>query len=203
MVLIFDYSTLIDPLLRGIRKSIPGFSGMKAGDRVIDVCCGTGAQVIEYGQRGIFATGIDNNPGMVKIAMRNRIKQKAINVSFQLADATKLPFPDVYFDYSSISLGLHDKEKHIQYQIISEMKRVTKEDGALILLDFQVPLPRNGWSLIAKAIESFAGGTHYQSFKDYIANNGLEDIIKNHELQEKCRISLVKGLLVAAKIGNS
>ena len=199
-MLIFNYSTLLDPLLRGIRKRIPGFSGMKAGDKVIDVCCGTGAQVLEYGHRGIFATGIDIDPGMLQIAIRNRMRQKAINVSFQLADATKLPFTDGFFDYASISLGLHDKEKHIRYQIISEMKRVTREDGALILIDFQVPLPGNVWSLIARAIESFVGGTHYQSFKEYIANNGLEDIIKNHGLREKDRTSLMNGLLIATKV---
>jgi ubiquinone/menaquinone biosynthesis C-methylase UbiE len=201
-MLIFNYSTLIDPLLRDIRKRIPGFSGMKAGDKVIDVCCGTGAQVLEYGHRGIFATGIDIDPGMLKIATRNRMRQKAINVSFQLADATKLPFPDGYFDYASISLGLHDKEKHIRDQIISEMKRVTRKDGALILIDFHVPLPANGWSVIARAIEFFAGGTHYRNFKEYIANNGLDGIIKNYGLREKVRTSLMNGLLMAAKVGN-
>ena len=172
---------------------------MKAGDKVIDVCCGTGAQVIEYGQRGIFATGIDINPGMLKIATRNSLRQKAINVSFQLADAIKLPFADGVFDYASISLGLHDKNKNIRYQIISEMKRVTRKDGALILIDFYVPLPGNVWSLIARAIESFAGGTHYKSFKEYIANNGLEELIKNHGLREKDRTSLMNGLLMVTK----
>jgi ubiquinone/menaquinone biosynthesis C-methylase UbiE len=200
-MLIFNYSTLIDPLLRDIRKRIPGFSGMKAGDKVIDVCCGTGAQVLEYGRVGIFATGIDIDPGMLKIATRNKMRQKAINVSFQLADATKLPFPDGYFDYASISLGLHDKEQHIRYQIISEMKRVTREDGALILVDYHVPLPGNGWSVIAKVIEYFVGGTHYRSFREYIANNGLEDIIKNQGLREKDRTSLMNGLLIATKVG--
>ena len=64
------------------------------------------------------------------------------------------------------------------------MKRVTRKDGALILIDFYVPLPGNVWSLIARAIESFVGGTHHQNFKEYIANNGLEEIIKNHGLWE-------------------
>ena len=125
-----------------------------------------------------------------------------MNVSFQLANATNLPFPDGYFDYASISLGLHDKEKSIRYQIISEMKRVIKQDGALILIDFQVPLPRNVWGVSARAIEFLAGGSHYQSFKDYLANGGLEDILKNHGLREECRTNLKNGLLVAMKVVN-
>ena len=202
MMFMFNYETLVDPLLRDLRKFTPEFSGMKAGDKVIDVCCGTGAQVLEYGRRGIVATGIDISPSMLKIATRNRMRQKAVNVSFQLADATNLPFPDGYFDYASISLGLHDKEKPIRYQIISEMKRVVKQDGALILIDYQVPLPRNVWAASARAIEFLAGGSHYQGFKDYLANGGLEDILKNHGLREECRTYLKSGLLVATKAVN-
>ena len=198
----FNYETLVDPLLRDLRKFTPEFSGMKAGDKVIDVCCGTGAQVLEYGRRGIVATGIDISPSMLKIATRNIRRQKAVNVSFQLANATSLPFPDGYFDYASISLGLHDKEKPIRYQIISEMKRVVKQDGALILIDFQVPLPRNVWAVSARAIEFLAGGSHYQGFKDYLANGGLEDILKNHGLREECRTNLKNGLLMATKTVN-
>ena len=198
----FNYETLIDPLFRDVRKFTPEFSGMKAGDKVIDVCCGTGAQVLEYGRRGIDATGIDISPSMLKIATRNRIKHKVVNISFQLADATDLPFPDGYFDYASISLGLHDKEKPVRYQIISEMKRVVKQDGALVIIDYQVPLPRNVWAGSARFIEFLAGGLHYQAFKEYLANEGIEDILKNHGLREECRTCLKSGLLVAAKAVN-
>ena len=198
----FNYETLVDPLLRDLRKFTPEFSGMKAGDKVIDVCCGTGAQVLEYGRHGIIATGIDSSQGMLKIATRNRMRQKAVNVSFQLADATNLPFPDGYFDYATVSLGLHDKEKPIQYQIISEMKRVVKLDGALIFIDYQVPLPGNVWAASARVIEFLAGGPHYQGFKDYLAIGGLEDILKNHGLREECRTYLKSGLLAATKVVN-
>ena len=195
----FNYETLVDPILRDVRKYTPEFSGMRAGDKAIDVCCGTGAQVLEYGRHGIVATGIDISPSMLKIATRNMRRQKAVNVSFRLANATILPFPDGYFDYASISLGLHDKGKPIRYQIISEMKRVVKPDGALILTDFQVPLPRNVWAVSARAIEFLAGRAHYQDFRDYLANGGLEDILKNHSLREEYRAYLKNGLLVAMK----
>ena len=198
----FNYETLVDPLLRDLRKFTPEFSGMKAGDKVIDVCCGTGAQVLEYGRHGIIATGIDSSQDMLKIATRNRMRQKAVNVSFQLADATNLPFPDGYFDYATVSFGLHDKEKPIRYQIIFEMKRVVKQNGALILVDFQVPLPMNAWAVFARVIEFLAGGSHYRGFKDYLANGGLDDILKNHALREEYRAYLKSGLIAATKVVN-
>jgi ubiquinone/menaquinone biosynthesis C-methylase UbiE len=198
-----NYETLVDPFLRDIRKCTPEFSGMKAGDNVIDVCCGTGAQVLEYGRRGIIATGIDISPNMLNIAARNVRRQKAVNVSFQLADATRLPFPDRYFDYASISMGLHDKEKPVRYQIISEMKRVVKQDGALILIDYQVPLPGNVVAVFARAIEFFAGGSHYPSFRDYLSNGGLNDMLKSHGLREYFRTCRMSGLIVVIKVANS
>ena len=202
MMFLFNYETLVDPLFRDLRKFTPEFSGMKAGDKVIDVCCGTGAQVLEYGRHGVTAIGIDNSPNMLKIASRNKKRQKAINVSFQLADATTLPFPDGYFDYATISFGLHDKEKLIRYQIISEMKRIVKQDGAFIIIDFQVPLPMNVWGVFARTIEFLAGGPHYNGFKDYLENGGLKDIMQNHSLREEYRTYLKSGLIAATKSVN-
>ncbi|GAH19404.1 unnamed protein product, partial [marine sediment metagenome] len=43
------YSIFIDPFLQDIRTYISKFSGMKRGDKVLDVCCGTGDQVFYYG----------------------------------------------------------------------------------------------------------------------------------------------------------
>jgi ubiquinone/menaquinone biosynthesis C-methylase UbiE len=200
---IFNYETLVDPIFKDVRKFTPEFSGMKAGDKVLDVCCGTGAQVLEYGHRGIVATGIDINLIMLKTATRNKMRQKVANVTFQLADATSLPFLDGYFDYASISLALHDKEKPIRDQIISEMKRVIKQNGALILIDYQFPLPRNVLGISARAIEYLVGGSHYQSFKDYLAHGGIEDLLKSHGLKETCKTNLKNGLLTAAKAVNS
>ena len=71
---LFNYSTLIDPLLQDIRIYVPKFSGMEKGDRVLDVCCGTGDQVFYYAKMGIEATGVDLNPEMIKVAERRKEK---------------------------------------------------------------------------------------------------------------------------------
>jgi ubiquinone/menaquinone biosynthesis C-methylase UbiE len=54
MMFMFNYETLVDPLLRDLRKHTPEFAGMRTGDKVIDVCCGTGAQVLEGKVRSDF-----------------------------------------------------------------------------------------------------------------------------------------------------
>jgi ubiquinone/menaquinone biosynthesis C-methylase UbiE len=200
-MIIFNYGTVVDPLLRDIRELTPRFSGMKPGDMVLDVCCGTGAQVLEYGRHGIVAMGLDIDPRMLKIAGRKKVKQRADNVSFQLADAANLPFADNCFDYVSVCFGLHDKEGEIRNKVVSEMRRVVKQQGGLIFIDFWVPLPRNVWAGIAKTIECLVGGCHYRGFKDYLVSGGLDSLLKTYGLVEECRAYLKNGLIVIIKAG--
>ena len=198
----FNYSTIIDPFLRDLRIYTPKFSGMKAGDRVLDVCCGTGAQVFYYAQRGVIATGIDLDPNMLKLVGKDKRKKALQNVSFQIADAQNLPFKDNFFDYASISFALHEKERTARDKIISEMKRVLKKDGALIFIDFSVPLPKNKFIYLIKAIEFIAGRDHHRHFKDYIEQGGLDVILKKNQLTEEKRDYLNDGLIIIIKTEN-
>ena len=197
-----NYATIIDPLLRNVRIHTVKFSGMKAGDRVLDVCCGTGDQAFYYAQVGIMATGIDLDPNILKLARKDKRKKALRNVSFQLSDARYLPFKDNYFDYVSISFALHEKERTARDKIISEMRRVVKKEGALVFIDFQVPLPKNLFVYLVKAIEFVAGREHHRYFKDYIAQGGLDEILEKNQLTEAKRDYLNDGLITIIKTSN-
>jgi SAM-dependent methyltransferase len=71
-------------------------SGMKAGDNVLDVGCGTGvlarAALGRVGPEG-RVTGLDLNEGMLTVAARTEPK-----IAWRPGDATKLPFGDASFD---------------------------------------------------------------------------------------------------------
>ncbi len=108
------YSMTIDRALAGIRTRVPEFCGMKAGDRVLDVCCGTGAQAFCYARRGIISWGIDLDSGMIEFAERRKRRLGLSSASFQRASATHLPFRDACFDHASISMGLHEKKGSLQ-----------------------------------------------------------------------------------------
>lgn len=194
-----NYGTLVDPLLKDLRAFVTEFAGMNPNDRVLDVCCGTGVQVLEYGRRGIVATGIDISPAMLRMAERNGMKQNLDNVSFQLADAANLPFTNNYFDYVSISFGLHDKVSSVRHRVVSEMKRVAKQHGVLILVDFQVPLPKNLWAMFAHSLEFVIDGSHYAGFKDYLSSGGLDGILEIHNLWEEQRAHVKSGLVAIVK----
>ncbi len=200
-MLFLNYSTLIDPFLRGVRLYTIYFSRMKAGDRVLDVCCGTGDQAFHYAGAGITAAGIDLDPNMLKLAGKD--KRKTTNVSFQRADACYLPFKDNSFDYASISFALHEKERAARDKIIAEMKRVVRKGGALIFLDFQVPLSRKLLPSLVRVLEFLAGREHHRCFRDYLAQGGLDVLLARNQLAEARRGYLNDGLITIIKAMNS
>jgi len=178
---------IIEPLMRNIRIRIPEFAGIKAGDRALDVCCGTGALTLHYARMGITAAGIDINPRVIEVAENRRKKLGLSNSSFQIANALDLPFEDNLFDFASISMSLHEKERADRDRLISEMKRVVKEEGALVYIDFKIPLPRILVSSTIKAIEFIAGREHYRYFKDYVKQGGLSELLKKNNLHQDKR----------------
>ncbi|MBN2462989.1 MAG: methyltransferase domain-containing protein [Dehalococcoidia bacterium] len=198
-VLLFNYSTIIDPILRDVRTCVIELAGAKAGDRVLDVCCGTGEQVFHYEQKGAIAIGVDENPNMIELAERSSKRRGFNNSTFRMAGAAELPFPDGYFDCASISLGLHEMEKDERNRAVSEMKRVVKKDGALMFIDFQVPLPGNLTAYLIKAIEFIAGKENHRCFRNYLAQGGLKGILKENQLIPQEEALLLSGNIQVIK----
>lgn len=127
----------------------------------------------------------------------------AVNVSFQLADATNLAFLDESFDYASISPGLHDKEKLARERVLCELKRVVKQHGALIFIDFQVPMPNNVWAAFERTIEFLIGRSNYRAFKEYLRSGGLEQLLRSHGLRGDSTAYLKSELIVITKALNN
>jgi ubiquinone/menaquinone biosynthesis C-methylase UbiE len=199
-VLLFNYSTIVDPIFKDVRICVTELSGIKAGDRVLDVGCGTGDQVFHYEQKGAIATGVDQNPNMIELAERNRKRQGFKHSTFRIASATELPFPDGYFDGASISLALHEMERDERNRAVSEMKRVVKNKGTLIFIDFQVPLPKNSIAYLIRTVEFIAGSENRKCFTDYLAQGGLNGLLKEARLTPQEEALLKRGNLQVIKV---
>jgi len=202
-VFLFNYSNIIDPIFKDIRNCVTGLSGVKAGDRVLDVCCGTGDQAFHYALIGAIATGVDQNPNMIELAERNRKRRGFKNCTFRLASATELPFPDGYFDCASISLGLHEMESGERNKAVSEMKRVVKKKGVLMLIDFQVPLPKNTIAYLIRVVEFLVGIDNHKCFTDFLDQGGLNRILKEAQLTPREEALLLSGNLQVIKSSNT
>lgn len=179
------YSMTIDRVLAGIRTRVAEFCGMRSGDRVLDVCCGTGAQVFCYAGRGIIASGIDMDAGMIEFAERRRERLGLKAVSFQRASAEDLPFRDGSFDHASICMGLHEKPAAARDRVVSEMRRVVKKEGTLAFVDYSVPYPRGGYGSAVRLVEWLAGQEHFGCFNGFIRDGGLGPLLMRHQLRKE------------------
>jgi SAM-dependent methyltransferase len=94
-----------------------------AGQRVLEIGCGTGCDLLQFARHGAEATGIDITPEHLRLA-RERVGQSA---QVQEAEATDLPFPDGSFDYVYSHGVLH----HIKdaRRAVEEVFRVLRPGG--------------------------------------------------------------------------
>ena len=65
---------------------------------------------------------------------------KARGLKTVLADALSLPFNDGDFDLVSVGFGLRNMANWSK--ALHEMRRVTKKNGSLVILDFSLPPDR-------------------------------------------------------------
>lgn len=105
------------------------------GQRVLDVCCGTGdlAILCATRQQGDgLVLGIDMNRAMLTHAQR---KQRASNLAIRWgeADAQALPFPDRTFD--RVTIGFSTRNLSDLMTGLREMVRVLRPNGRLLILE--------------------------------------------------------------------
>jgi len=117
-------------------------SGVKAGQRVLDIAGGTGDLTAKFsdivGDNGEVVLA-DINSSMLAMG-RSRLIDRGIsgNVSYIQANAECLPFAENYFDCITIAFGLRNVT-NIDVALKS-MYRTLKPGGRLLVLEFSKPV---------------------------------------------------------------
>lgn len=107
----------------------------RAGQRILDLAAGTGASAVALARSGAEVVAADFSPGMIAEGVRRH--GHIMNLTFQEADATALPFEDASFDTVTISFGLRNVND--PHAALAEMRRVTKPGGRLVVCEFSHP----------------------------------------------------------------
>lgn len=146
--------------IRGLRSRVAGLAEIHRGTRAIDVATGTGAQAAAFSEAGASVVAIDLSPRMLSIARR---KQRGRGIEFIEADATDLPVPDARFDVASVSFALHEMPRGVRARVVSEMARVTRPGGKVIVVDYTLPRSRV-WSWLVFRVVKLYERDHYSEF---------------------------------------
>lgn len=107
----------------------------RAGQRILDLAAGTGASAVALARSGADVVAADFSPGMIAEGVKRH--GHIMNLTFQEADATALPFEDATFDTVTISFGLRNVND--PHAALAEMRRVTKPGGRLVVCEFSHP----------------------------------------------------------------
>jgi SAM-dependent methyltransferase len=97
---------------------------------VADIGCGAGTQCRVWAERGHRVHGVDINKALIALA-RKRTREAGLDIVFQVASATSLPWPDQSMDVCLVP----DLLQHVAdwRACLAEAVRVLKPGGALYI----------------------------------------------------------------------
>ena len=128
-------------------------AGIRAGQRVLDVACGTGVLAREATVRVTASgsvAGLDRNEGMLAMARR-----MTPAVEWKAGRAEQLPFPDASFDAVVSQFGLMFFDDRVQ--AVREMRRVLKPAGRLAVAVWDALENSPGYAAMAALLERLFG----------------------------------------------
>ena len=143
------------------KQKVVNMTSLQSGDSALDCATGTGDLALLFkkkvGPEG-KVIGTDFCQEMLNEAPAKATKQN-LDVHFQLADVTKLPFEDNQFNSCSISFGIRNVEERVL--AYKEMARVTKSNGEVMILEFgqiQTPVVKQAYNFYSTKVLPFVGG---------------------------------------------
>lgn len=194
------YDRLFENMNRGLRLAGIRLFRPAKGMSVLDVGCGTGTHLALYQRYECKLFGIDASPSMLAVA-RARLGDSA---RLELGDASCMPFENQTFDLILSMLALHEMPPPTQAAVLSEIKRVLKDDGHIVLIDFSPGpyKPLQGW--VSKGIiylsEVAAGREHFRNYRKFMAAKGLAPLISRNMLQIEKQMILAGGTFAVCLI---
>lgn len=125
------------------RKRAVRIAGVRTGETVVDVACGTGDLTELFACSGAGTVlGIDFTPAMLDIARQKsapKVHSKAQRVAptYLQGDAMALDLADSSVDVISIAFGLRNVGEPLR--ALKEFRRVLRPGGRLVVLEFDEP----------------------------------------------------------------
>lgn len=120
-----------------VHKQTLALAGLRSGDAVLDIGCGTGKLLLEaekiVGRKGV-AVGLDVEPEMIRQA-RNHAGKRNSSAAFDIASVEQIPYSSDSFDVVFSTLMYHHLSERGKEAGLAEVARVLKPGGRFLLVD--------------------------------------------------------------------
>jgi demethylmenaquinone methyltransferase/2-methoxy-6-polyprenyl-1,4-benzoquinol methylase len=134
------YDVMNDLMSLGLHRAWKAFAISVArprpGERFLDVATGSGDLAAALSRKALPAGEVwisDINRRMLERG-RDRLLDEGLALPAVQCDAERLPFPSAYFDGVTVGFGLRNMSR--KEAALSEMARVLKPGGRLVVLEF-------------------------------------------------------------------
>jgi ubiquinone/menaquinone biosynthesis C-methylase UbiE len=128
-----DYPELVRDMLTELGPALVAASGIRPGERVLDVAAGTGNASIPAALAGATVVASDLTPELFDEG-RKAAADAGAEIDWQQADAEALPYDDGEFDTVLSSIGVMFAPHH--QTAADELVRVTRSGGTIGLLSW-------------------------------------------------------------------
>ncbi|HEY3021270.1 MAG TPA: class I SAM-dependent methyltransferase [Solirubrobacteraceae bacterium] len=91
--------------LAPVAEHVVSLAAPRAGERVVDIACGTGNAALCAARAGAVVVGVDTAARLIEVA-RERAAREGLEATFTVGDAQQLPFGDGEFDVAVSVFGL-------------------------------------------------------------------------------------------------
>lgn len=169
--------------------------GFRAGDRILEIGCATGALTAYLADRGYRVTGLDRSSNMIR-----RARNDHPHLDLSVGDATLLPYDNNAFDAvvaASVINIVADAEA-----VLSEMHRVCAPAGTVSVLvpstdftdeDLDAFIETSGLTGFSQAAL-----TKWHRSAPKTSKSHLETLLRSVDLEPAVTRSYLDGMLIAA-----
>lgn len=121
---------------RKVHRALVGQAGLAAGQRVLEIGCGTGNLAIRAKRAHPDVEVVGSDPDPLALARAQRKARRLTGIRFERGYAQQLPYPDADFDRVLSSLMLHHLDRDTKTAAVAEVWRVLRPGGTAHVADF-------------------------------------------------------------------